>query len=186
VLRAREGDANVQRVAVTLPHTEFLAQNHIGDVCTRPRFAAEQCPAASVYGKAVAYTPLFDTPLRGNVYLRSSDNLLPDLVADMHSGAIRIELEGRIESVRGGRIKVSFDGLPDAPLDRFVLQMLGGKKGLLVNSADLCTTAARATARLVGQNNRGAVLQPRLTTRCRKHRRRHHHRGHHEKNGKGG
>ena len=64
-----------------MPHSEFLAQEHIKTICTNVQFNADQCPADSVYGHAVAYTPLFDEPLRGDVYLRSSQHRLPDLVA---------------------------------------------------------------------------------------------------------
>jgi len=161
-----EGDANAKRVAVTLPHTEFLAQNHIRDVCTRTQFDAGRCPESSIYGQATALTPLLDEPLTGPVYLRSSDNPLPDLVAELRSGAIRVVLGGRIDSVGNGRIRGIFDLLPDAPLTRFVLQMQGGKKGALVNSANLCAAPAYANARLVGQNNRGEALSPLVQVHC--------------------
>jgi hypothetical protein len=168
VLKARPEDANVKRVVVTMPHTEFLAQDHIREICTRARFDAQSCPADSAYGKAVAYTPLLDEPLRGPVYLRSSDHLLPDLVADLRSGAIRVVLEGRIDSVGAGQLRASFDGLPDAPLSRFVLSMAGGKRGLLVNSANLCSATSPALARIVGQNNKGYAIAAPLQANCSK------------------
>ena len=168
VLKARPEDANVKRVVVAMPHTEFLAQDHIREICTRARFDAQSCPADSAYGRAVAYTPLLDEPLRGPVYLRSSDHPLPDLVADLHSGAIRVVLEGRIDSVGAGQLRASFDGLPDAPLTRFVLNMDGGKRGLLVNSANLCTATSPALARMVGQNNKGYALAAPLQANCSK------------------
>ncbi|HET9593305.1 MAG TPA: hypothetical protein VFP17_10350, partial [Solirubrobacterales bacterium] len=64
-------EANISKVAVTLPHSEFLEQGHIGTICTRVQFAADTCPAESVYGYAKAVTPLLDQPLEGPVYLRS-------------------------------------------------------------------------------------------------------------------
>jgi hypothetical protein len=164
----RPGDANTRQVQVSLPRTAFLAQDHIRDVCTRAQFEARRCPPESLYGRAVAWTPLLDGPLRGPVYLRSSPNPLPDLVAELSHGAIRIVLEGRIDSVGPGRIRTTFEGLPDAPLDRFVLNMQGGGKSLLVNSTNLCAASAFATARVVGQNNKGALLRPRVQPRCAK------------------
>src|SRR5262249_37071515 len=74
VLKARPGDANISRAQVTLPHSEFLDQGHLHDICTRVQFAANQCPAKSVYGYARAITPLLDKPLEGPVYLRSSSH----------------------------------------------------------------------------------------------------------------
>jgi hypothetical protein len=158
-------DSNLKRIEVTMPHSEFLAQNHIRGICTRPRFAAERCPKDSAYGKAVAYTPLFDEPLRGSVYLRSSDNALPDLVASLRSGSIRIDVSGRIEPAKGG-IRVFFAEVPDAPISRFTMTLFGGKRGLLVNSANICAAPPLATIRALGQNNRGAAFTSRLRGQC--------------------
>lgn len=151
-LTAKPGQANIGRVSVALPHSEFLEQGHIGTVCTRVQFAAHTCPAASVYGYARAVTPLLDQPLEGPVYLRSSSHKLPDLVVDL-TGQIEIVLAGRIDSVNGG-IRTTFSTVPDAPISKFVLSMKGGKKGLLVNSRNLCSGVNRAIVKMDGQNGR--------------------------------
>ena len=44
ILEARKGDANIARTALTLPHSLFLDQSHIGTVCTRPQLAAQHLP----------------------------------------------------------------------------------------------------------------------------------------------
>lgn len=168
---ARPGDANLQRIAVTMPHSEFLAQNHIRAICTKPQFAADSCPGAAAYGSAVAYTPLFDQPLRGPVYLVSSSNRLPDLVASLHSGAVHIVLAGRIGSAKGG-IRTFFTDLPDAPITRFVLRLKGGNRGLLVNSSNICAAPPRATVKALGQANLGRVFNTRLRGQCGKHKHR--------------
>jgi hypothetical protein len=160
-------DSNLKAIEVTMPHSEFLAQGHIGTVCTRPQFAAERCPARSVYGTATAFTPLFDEPLRGNVYLRSSSHRLPDLVASLRSGEVRIVLDGHIGSAKQG-IRVRFEELPDAPIERFVLQMRGGRRGLLVNSANICASPPIATVKALGQNNLGAIFTTKLRGQCGK------------------
>lgn len=165
-LRARRGDANISKAVVTLPHSEFLAQEHIGTVCTRVQFAADNCSAASVYGYAKAVTPLLDKPLQGPVYLRSSSHPLPDLVADL-GGEIQVTLVGRIDSVHGG-IRTTFGTVPDVPVTKFILKMRGGKKGLLVNSRNLCKAPGRAEAKLGAQNGKARVTHPLLKTRCRK------------------
>jgi hypothetical protein len=170
-------DSNLKRIEVTMPHAEFLAQNHIRAICTRPQFEAEKCPKGSAYGTAVADTPLFDTPLRGTVYLRSSDNTVPDLVADLRSGSIRIVLKGKISSAHGG-IRVFFDEVPDAPIERFTMTLFGGKRGLLVNSANICASPPLATVRALGQNNRGASFSSRLRGQCKKKQTGHKHRRH--------
>ncbi|HEV2858028.1 MAG TPA: hypothetical protein VGW80_06455 [Solirubrobacterales bacterium] len=160
-------EANLARISVTLPHSEFLEQGHIGTVCTRVQFAADNCPAASVYGFARAITPLLDKPLEGPVYMRSSSHPLPDLVADL-KGQFDIELAGRIDAKNGG-IRNTFETVPDAPVTKFVLKMKGGKKSLLVNSRNLCKgKPARATVNMVGQNGKRHNERPIVQNSCGK------------------
>jgi hypothetical protein len=160
-LKMPEGGANIARAAVTLPHSEFLDQGHIKTICTRPQFAANQCPAGSVYGHAKAITPLLDQPLEGPVYLRSNpEHELPDLVADLR-GQIHVVLAGRIDSPHGG-IRNTFEVVPDAPVSKFTLTMQGGKKGLLQNSTNLCNSPNRAKVLFDGQNGKTADSTPPL------------------------
>ena len=165
VMTARKGQANISRVSVALPRSAFLAQEHIKTICTRVQYAADKCPKGSVYGYARAVTPLLDKPLVGPVYLRSSSNKLPDLVADLN-GAIEIDLAGRIDSVNGG-IRTTFESVPDAPVSRFVLEMKGGKKGLLVNSRDLCGSTNRAQVKMDGQNGKVHDFAPVVQPSCK-------------------
>lgn len=164
-LTMHKGEANIRKASVALPHSEFLAQEHIGTVCTRVQFAGGDCPEGSVYGRARAITPLLGKPLEGPVYLRSSDNPLPDLVAEL-DGQIRINLVGRIDSVDGG-IRTTFQTVPDAPVRNFILKMRGGKRGLLVNSTDICAVRKRAVAKMAGQNGKIHELHPLLSIRCK-------------------
>lgn len=152
VLTAREGDANISRAALTLPHSEFLDQAHIGTICTRVQLAASQCPARSVYGFAQAQSPLLDEELKGPVYLVSSDHELPDLLADLH-GQVNIRLRGVISSAKA-RIKTVFANVPDVPVSKFTLNMKGGKKGLLENSRNLCATPNFSFLNFKAQNGK--------------------------------
>jgi len=153
VLTARSGDANVGRAAVTLPHSLFLDQGHINTICTRVQLAARDCPAGAVYGYAKAETPLLDDPLRGPVYLVSSNNPLPDLLADLH-GQVNVRLHGVISSMKTGRIKNVFYPVPDVPVSRFTLNMRGGKKGLLTNSRNLCAHPSFSFMNFKAQNGK--------------------------------
>jgi hypothetical protein len=169
-LSPRAGDANIAEARVTLPPSEFLEQRHIKTICTLPRFAAETCPAGSVYGSAQAFSPLLAQPLQGAVYLRAAPGRqLPDLVADLHGGGLglRIEVIGHIDSVHGG-LRGTFESIPDAAVSRFVLNLEGGKRGLLVNSQDTCAGEQRAGARFVGHNDIGIRLRPTIEVDCSK------------------
>jgi hypothetical protein len=178
ILTARPGDANIARASVALPHALFLDQASLGSVCTRVQFAAGQCPKKSIYGHARAFTPLLGKPLEGPVYLRSSNNTLPDMVAHLQ-GQVDIDLVGRIDSFKGG-IRTTFDRVPDVPVSKFVMTLPGGKKGLLINSRSLCAKPVKAIIRIKGQNGKKANSKPKLRTPCKKkhgkkHGRRHRH-----------
>ena len=169
VVTPRSGDANFADAVVTLPHSAFLDQAHIRTICTRVQFAANGgngggCPAGAVYGRAKVWTPILEEPLSGPVYLRSSSHNLPDLVLALH-GIFNINLASRIDSRHGG-IRSTFADVPDAPVSKFVLEMQGGKKGLIVNSRNLCAGKNRASAELTGQNYKEYDLRPIVQASC--------------------
>ncbi len=175
-VNAKPGEANIARTQVAMPKTLLLDQSHIGTVCTKVQFAAHACPAASEYGEAMIQTPLLDKPLSGPVYLRSSNSKLPDLVADL-KGQIEIALAGKIDTAKGGGLRATFAKVPDAPVTKFVLNMEGGKKGLLVNSKSLCGQTQKASVQLGGQNGISSNTKMKLQTACgggasKKHRKR--------------
>ncbi len=164
-LRMKRGEANVSYARVTLPRSAFLDQSHINTVCTRAQYAAEQCPRGSIYGYAKAITPLLDAPVEGPVYLRSSEHKLPNLVAALKNGQIQIDLVGRIDSLKG-RIRNTFESAPDAPVDTFTLTMQGGRKGLIINSTNLCKGTHKAVAEFEGHNGRVKNFRPPVKAKC--------------------
>jgi hypothetical protein len=165
VLTAPTGQANIGKVQVILPKSVFIDSRHVNNPCTRVQFAegagnGTACPAKSILGKATAYSPLLAEPLKGNVYFRSNggERKLPDLVASLN-GQIHVNLAGFIDSVKqkgkeGSRVRNTFASVPDAPVSKFVLELQGGKKGLLQNSTNLCKTTNKATVKMDGQNGK--------------------------------
>ena len=145
----RPGDANLKSISVALPSAIFLAQNHINTVCTRVQYAAKACPEGSVYGSAKAVTPLLKDPLEGPVYLRSSNNPLPDMVVGL-KGQVDLDVVGRVDSVNQG-LRNSFEVTPDAPVSKFTLKLKGGRKSLLVNSENICFRTRKVTKTVNGE-----------------------------------
>ena len=167
-LTPRPGDANIASVSVALPRSEFLENAHIRTICTRPDFAAERCPAGAIYGEATVDTPLLDYDLAGHVYLRSSDNLLPDVVPDLRGPAhqpIKLESSGRTDSIRGG-IRTTIDFVPDAPFTKALVALQGAGKGLLVNSRDICGRVYRAVVGYRAHNGRAYTERPKMVANC--------------------
>jgi hypothetical protein len=188
-LTMKPGEANIARSVVTLPHSEFLDNSHIRTVCTKTVYnqgaiPGENCPADSIYGRARATSPILDETLEGPVFLRTPGGKLPDLVASLHSQKVNITLVGHVDSVRSktksgeavSRIRNTFAAVPDAPVSSFVLEMQGGKKGLLENSTDLCQGTHRADVEFTGHNGKQANSTPAVSASCgkggkKKHRR---------------
>jgi hypothetical protein len=163
--------ANVKSVVVSLPHSEFVEQAHIRTICTRVQFAAgggngEQCPKGSVYGHAEVRTPLLDQPLSGPVFERSSNHTLPDLALALR-GQIDLEEDGVISTDSRHGIRTSFSNVPDAAFSSFKLEMEGGKRGLIVNSEDLCSRPQRASVKIVAQNGREVITHPLIANDCK-------------------
>jgi hypothetical protein len=169
-LKMRSGESNVRRVAVTLPKGQLLDNSHIRTTCSRVAFAAGTCPEGSRIGTAIVRTPLLDQPLTGEVILRASSNQLPDLVLDLE-GQVDVELSARVDAVNG-RLRTTFQTVPDAPVSSVVLDLQGGSKGLLINSEPVCAAPRRMRLVMSGQNGRKLERNPAVAGCGRKARRR--------------
>jgi hypothetical protein len=164
LLRTNPGEANNHFISVTLPKGELLDNSHIGAICTRVAFAADTCPPGSKLGQVEVTTPLLDEPLKGGIYLRSSQHDLPDMALDLE-GLIDFEAVGRIDSV-SGRLRTSFEAIPDVPVSEIKFDLAGGSKGLLVNSESLCGVTKRASVVMTGQNGATSKAKTNLQPIC--------------------
>jgi hypothetical protein len=160
VLTQKPDQANNAKVSVQLPTSQFIDQDHINNPCTRVQFNADACPPLSILGTARAMTPLLDQPLEGPVIFRSNggERELPDIVADLKGGGLRVIQVGFVDSVpvKGtelARLRTRFLSVPDAPVSKITISLFGGKKrGLLENSRNLCKTDRLAKVSFTGQN----------------------------------
>ncbi|HEY7257111.1 MAG TPA: hypothetical protein VH476_10565 [Solirubrobacterales bacterium] len=174
-LTAGPGEANIERTVVKMPRSMLLDNAHIQSPCTKVQFAANACPPGSVLGSAKAESPLLEKPLEGPVYLASGyGHRLPDLLAAL-KGQVDINLDARVDSVHGA-LRTSFETVPDVPVTRFTLNLIGGKRGLLQNSVNLCGHVQRAAVKLTGQNNRRMSARPKIHLACGGHASRSRHR----------
>jgi hypothetical protein len=181
-LTAQPGEANITKAVVTMPPSLILDNSHIDTVCTKVQFAADACPAGSVMGTAKAVSPLLDKPLEGPVYLATGyGHKLPDVLAAL-KGQVDVNLNGVVSSKNGG-LRTSFRTVPDVPVTKFTLSLSGGRRGLLLTSANnLCSQVRRATVEMTGQNNRRANSRPKVRLSCGKH----SNRGRHADRGRNG
>jgi hypothetical protein len=173
VLTQAKGQANLKKLSLTLPPTEFVDPNHVANPCTRPQFAEHKCPSSSVLGKVKAFTPLLDKPLEGPIYFRANggERELPDAVADLN-GQVHLVSVGFVDALHHkgseeSRIRTTIATVPDAPIQKVIIELKGGKKhGLLVNSANICKSANRALVKMWGQNGKVQSSEPKIAVEC--------------------
>jgi hypothetical protein len=76
---------------------------------------------------------------------------------------------GKVDTGKSKGIRNTFEAVPDAPVEKFVLEMKGGKKyGLLENSENICKTAQQAEARFTGQNGAVDSYKTKIANSCGK------------------
>jgi hypothetical protein len=62
----------------------------------------------------------------------------------------------------GGQLGVSLESLPDLPLSSAVLNLAGGRQGILVNSRSLCAKRGRARAAFSAHNGMRREMRVRV------------------------
>jgi hypothetical protein len=166
-LRTRNGDANIKSVAVTLPKAFAIDQRHLGNICSKSQLEAESCAGRQPIGTVETRTPLLDQPLKGPAYAVSGFGKLPRL-AFILDGQVRLVPQAESSSVKGGLLKTVVPTVPDAPIGYFRLDLLGGKQGYLVNTRDLCASAATIAVDYVAQSGKKLSEQIKTKTPCGK------------------
>jgi len=94
------------------------------------------------------------------------------VVADLN-GQVHFVLVGFVDSVPGrtgeeSRLRNTFALVPDAPVSKFVLELKGGKSGLLVNSENLCRTKPVVVVRMRAQNGKARDFTQPIATSCKR------------------
>jgi hypothetical protein len=93
------------------------------------------------------------------------------------SQPVEVVLHGRVDSVKG-RLRNTFEAVPDAPVTRFTLKMRGGKKSLLVNSRNICRSVNRVAVRMIAQNGASYNFRQKIEDSCKTSKKRRSANGH--------
>ena len=64
-LNTNPGDANIKSVTVTLPKAFHIAQEHLGNLCSKGQLEREHCAGRQPIGSVIDETPLLEKPLEG-------------------------------------------------------------------------------------------------------------------------
>jgi hypothetical protein len=166
-LRTRPGDANIKSVSVILSKAYQIDQRHLFNICSRSQLESERCEGRQPMGHVRVKTPLLDQPLEGPAYAVSGFGKLPRLVFVL-AGQVTLLPQAESSSVNDGHLKTVVPVVPDAPVGHFRLTLLGGSKGYLVNSKDLCRHPGRITVHFNGQNGLKRKQRIKVKTPCGK------------------
>jgi hypothetical protein len=158
----KPGEANIHKVALTLPLALPARLTTLQKACTETQFALNPaaCPPGSFIGTAKAITPLLSVPLTGPAILVSHGGAaFPDVVfllqANERGDTIRIDLDGKTD-IKKGITHSRFETVPDAPIASFETVLPQGPHSALAANANLCTSKLAMPTQLAGQN--GALV----------------------------
>jgi hypothetical protein len=174
----KTGEANIHKVALTLPLALPARLTTLQKACTEAQFALNPagCPPASFIGAATARTPLLDAPLTGPAILVSHGGAaFPDVEFLLQGEGVQITLDGKTD-IKKGITHSRFETVPDAPIASFDTVLPQGPHSALAANANLCTSKLAMPTQLAGQN--GALVNqttkiavtgcPRTLTRAQK------------------
>jgi hypothetical protein len=166
-LRTRPGDANIKSLSVTLSKAFAIDQTHLANLCSKSQLQAELCKGRQPIGSAWVKTPLLDQPLSGPAYAVSGFGKLPR-VAFILDGQVTLIPQAESKSVNAGQLRTTVPVIPDAPIGHFRLNLLGGSKGYLANTRNLCEFPPKVDIRFNGQNGRRRTQRIVVKTPCGK------------------
>jgi hypothetical protein len=186
VVTQKAGEAGIERAEVRLPLALALDPDNAQALCefvdgTKPDLE-NHCPKGSIVGRARAVSPLLNDPLVGNVYFvknvrtdpKTGNQIrtLPMIIVALR-GEIAVNLRGESD-VKSRKLVSTFANVPDAPVDRFNLNINGGRNGILVVTRNrrggrisLCRGKQVAEADMDGQNGRRFDRDIRMKTPCK-------------------
>jgi hypothetical protein len=155
----KPGEADIRSVHVELPRQLPSRLTTLRNACPEAQFDANPagCPAGSVVGTAITYTPTVSSPLSGPAILVSHGGAaFPDLEIVLQGEGATVILDGATD-IKKGVTTSTFASVPDVPISGFELTLPEGPYSLLGPYGTLCTSKLIMPTTITGQN--GLVLK---------------------------
>ncbi len=180
-LNTSQGDSNLRSVAVTLPAAFEIDQGHLGNLCSKAQLESERCAGRQPIGYVKDETPLLEKPLEGPAYAVSGfatrNNVLPHL-AFILDGQVSVMPQAESHTLNGGRLRTVVPVIPDVPIGHFSLRLLGGSKGYITNTRDLCGSQPKVAVSFTGQGGKTLTQQVPVRAACKSGKKSKRHRRH--------
>lgn len=155
----------LKKVTVTLPEGIAADLSKLSRACPIAEFRATGCTDAALTGTAAGRLGILDEPITGRVVLvKYQGEALPGIGLDL-AGRFNARIEGKVKVGSTGRLVVTLDNLPDAPIDDLTLTFTPGAPSALKVSSAFCPSGTTSfTFELVGQS--GATASKTITQPC--------------------
>lgn len=155
-LNARAGDSNLQGAVVTLPRGIAADPANIQNACAERVFQAAACSATARVGTTTARVGLTPEPIPGDVYLVKIDGQqLPGLGLSF-TGRYAQRVLSTVRVGPDNRLVVRFDAIPDLPLRRLDLTIIGGPQGPIRVAGGKCLDGSVWDASFRGQGGQAS------------------------------
>ncbi|MBJ7472267.1 MAG: hypothetical protein JHD16_13255 [Solirubrobacteraceae bacterium] len=167
VVEQTEGQGNLRSADVLLPEgvaTDLAAVN--ARACASPEVAVRgECGPQSVIGSATIVTSALREPVDAPILLvKVAGQTLPGIAIRVRD-QLAFDVLGTTKISSGSRIRVNFDGLPDAPISKMTLVFQGGPGGVIQLGKEICGVAGRASDAALGAQH-GARSTFQLPVSC--------------------
>lgn len=172
-----ESEAGIKSTQVALPKQVALEAENAQALCEKAEAARDACPKGSIVGSATAETTILNRRLFAPVYFVKGTRItaagkevatLPTLYVPLEGEGVRVNLRA-VTSVSRNRLVTTFPSIPDQPITKFVLNIDGGKNGIIAATTNLCKAKEKSSARFVGWNGKKApTRRTRVATACKK------------------
>jgi hypothetical protein len=139
--------ANLARIKVALPHQLPSRLTTLQGACRGSTFDVNPsaCPPTSIVGIARAHTPMLSGELAGPVYLVSrGPTVFPSPMLVLQGEGVTLDISGST-TVHGGDSSVTFNTIPDIPVQSMEIYLPQGPHSLLSANTRLCALGKLVT-----------------------------------------
>ena len=164
----RGSEANIEGLAVELPERLAVRAATLEHACSMAQFAKDPggCPAASSWDMSASALGL-EKIVAGPVIIVSHGGVkFPSIDVVLQGEGLTLALQTSTHITKQGHTFVSFEHLPDAPIESMELQLPQGPHSALAANGALCFHTVRRLKKVL-KRTAGRIVQREVATKQR-------------------